>query len=366
MKKDFYEILGVTKNASEDEIKKAYRKLAHQHHPDKSGGDDKKFKEINEAYHILSNKEKRSQYDQFGRVFEGGAGPGGFDFSGGFPGNGFGFDFDTSGLGDFSNIGDIFEAFFGGVGARKRKTYRRGADIETRIEISLEEAFRGAETEVIFESFVSCAKCDGAGYFSKDGLSKCGVCEGRGEVRETRNSFFGQFSQIRTCEKCGGAGQIPNKSCGDCSGSGRIKNKKEIVVSIAPGISDDQLIKVSGAGQAGERGAGTGDLYVRVKIKQHHAFQRVGDDLIIKKNLNLADVILGKKIDIPTISGGKIHIEIPENFNLRERLKIVGEGMPRLGGYRRGDLYIEFQVKTPKKLSAKAKKILEELENELS
>lgn len=360
MAKDYYHILGVSRDASEEDIKKAYRKLAHQHHPDKSGGDEQKFKEINEAYQTLSNGDKRSQYDRFGKTFDGGNpfSGGGFDF------NGQGFDFDASQFGDFGNVSDIFEAFFGG-GAQRRKTYHRGADLETSHEITLEEAFRGTAAAVHFSTFISCSSCEGMGHFAKEGFAKCATCEGRGEIRETRQSFFGQFSQVRACTKCSGQGQIPNKICGACNGSGRIKSEKNIHIEIAPGIADGQLVKVVGAGQAGERGAGAGDLYVRIKIKHHPIFKRTNDDLIVKKMLSLTDVLLGKKVEVSTIGGGKLHLEIPSGFNLRERLRIPGEGMPKLGAHRRGDLYVEFDLETPKKINAKAKKLLEDLEKEL-
>src|SRR3989344_4725007 len=359
MPKDYYHVLGVARDASEEDIKKAYRKLAHQHHPDKTGGDEQKFKEINEAYQVLSNQDKRAQYDRFGKTSNGGNpfSGGGFDF------NGQGFDFDPSQFGDFSNVGDIFEAFFGG--GQRRKTYHRGADLETAHEITLEEAFRGTAAAVHFQTFINCAACGGMGHFAKEGFTKCGTCDGRGEIRETRQSFFGQFAQVRACSKCNGQGQIPNKICGTCSGSGRIKSGKNIQIEIAPGIADGQLVKVVGAGQAGERGAGTGDLYVRIKVKDHPDFKRTNDDLTVKKALRLTDVLLGKKIETPTIGGGKLHLEIPSGFNLRERLRIPGEGMPKLGTHRRGDLYVEFDLETPQKLNSKAKKILEELEGEL-
>ena len=352
MAKDYYKILGVEKSASEDEIKKAYRKLAHQHHPDKSGGDEKKFKEINEAYQVLSDQEKRGRYDRFGSAFEGGSG------FGGFPG-GFNVDFDPSNMEDLSNIGDIFDVFFEGLGIKRRKTYQRGSDAEVVKEITLEEAFRGTTAKISFDNFIQCRDCGGAGNFPKEGFLKCSMCDGRGEIRENRQTFFGQFSQVRVCAKCHGQGQIPNKVCKVCSGSGRVKARREINVAIAQGIADGQLIKITGGGQAGERGAGAGDLYVRIKVKPHHTFKRIGDDLIIRRDLDLVGVLIGKKVEVPTIAGGKILVEIPSGFNLRERLRISGEGMPKLGGFRRGDLYIEFDAVVPK-ADAKFKKFFEE------
>ena len=368
MNKDYYKILGVEKIADEEEIKKAYRKLAHKYHPDKAGGNESKFKEINEAYQILSSKEKRAQYDRFGQSFDSGGGFGGFDFSKGQGGShDFGFGFDPSNLEDLSSVSDIFEAFFEGMVVNKRKTYHRGSDIETVKEITLEEAFRGMTAAISYETFATCSHCGGSGHFAKEGFSKCATCGGRGEIRETRQSFFGQFSQVRACVKCHGQGEIPNKICKDCSGSGRIKSKREVQINIAPGISDGQVIKVVGAGQAGEHSAGTGDFYVRIKVKHHSVFKRAGDDLIIKNNLNILEVLAGKKAEIPTLSGGKLQVEIPAGFNLREPLRIPGEGMPKFGGGpfglvqgKRGDLYVEFDINVPK-VDSKVRKTLEDL-----
>lgn len=348
MAKDYYKILGVEKGANEEEIKKAYRKLAHKYHPDKAGGDDKKFKEINEAYQILSDKQKRLQYDRFGNVFSGGQGFGGFDFSQGPEGFDFGFGFDPSNMEDLSNVSEIFDAFFEGLGVKRRKTYHRGADLEVEKNITLEEAFRGLGAGVRVETFISCVSCAGLGHFSKEGFTKCSTCDGRGEIRETRQSFFGQFSQVRTCSRCQGQGEIPNKLCRDCFGSGRVKSAREVEVNLAPGIADGQLIKIVGAGQAGERGAGAGDLYVRVKIKPHPIFKRAGDNLILRRDLDILSVLDGKKVEVPMLSGGKIMVEIPVGFNLRDQLRIPCEGMPRFGSSHRGDLYVEFDIKVPK------------------
>ena len=372
---DYYKILGINKNANEEEVKKAFRQLAHKYHPDK-GGDEKKFKEINEAYQVLSNKEKRQQYDQFGQVFSGQAGPtgaGGFNpFSsaqggpfGGFSQGGFGgvkFDFGA----DTGDLGDIFEAFFEGMGVKqKRRTYHRGADIQIIQEITLEEAFKGIEKKLDYRVAIKCEKCKGLGHDSKAGFDQCSVCAGRGEIKEAQKSFFGSFVQVKQCQHCFGAGQIPKKICETCKGSGRVVGERKIKIEIRPGIGNDQIIKIKEAGEAGEHGTADGDLYVGIKIKPHHIFRRQEDNLIIKKEVNMIDLLLEKKIEIPTISGNILKAEIPANFNLKSDLKISGEGMPHFGSYGRGDLIVELTVKTPKKLNAKAKKILEDLEKEL-
>jgi len=386
---DYYKILGVDKNASEEEIKKAYRKLAHKYHPDKPGGDEKKFKELNEAYQVLSNKEKRRQYDKYGRVFSAGGGPfgggGPFDFAQGGPFGGF--DFSAQGGSAFSwgpddfgfgadfemgDLGDVFDAFFEGMGIKqKRRTYHRGSDIQINLEISLEDAFKGLEKEIIYSTDIKCSKCNGLGHDPKAGFKKCLVCNGRGEIKETRNTFFGNFTQIKSCSVCYGTGQIPNNVCDLCKGAGRIKGEKRAKVSIIPGVSDNQIINIKGMGQAGERGAESGDLFVRIKIKPHPVFSREGDNLIIKKKIGLVDLLLSlggadnKKIEIQTLSGEKIKVEIPAGFDVRQPIRIAGKGMPHFNGFGKGDLFIVFEIITPKKISAKAAKILEDLKKEL-
>ncbi len=372
--KDYYKILGVARGSSAEDIKKSYRKLAHQYHPDKTGGDEKKFKEINEAYQVLSDKTKRAQYDRFGTAEQ----MGGFNWGGqgqgfgqgpwsganvhwegsGFPGEGQGF-------GDMGDIGDIFETFFEGLGVKpRRRTYERGSDLEFVEEITLEEAFRGVIKNIRIDAFARCETCKGQGADHKAGFATCSVCAGQGEIKENRRTFFGSFSQVRPCEKCYGTGQIPNKACAVCKGSGRIKAEREIKVEILPGIEDEQLIKVKGAGEAGERGASMGDLYVRVRVRPHQTFERRGADLVVRKELRVFDLLMGRKLEVPTISGGKISVEIPAQFNLKDNLRIPGEGMPRFGSFGRGDLLVNFIIKAPKKLGPKAKKILEEIERE--
>ena len=358
MAKDYYKILGVEKGASQDDIKKAYRKLAHQHHPDKNGGNDAKFKEISEAYQILSNSEKRAQYDRFGQAFGEGGPQGGF-------GQG-GFNFDASNFEDIGDMGDIFGAIFEGMGMKRRKTYTRGSDIELVQEITLEEAFKGAHKKFKIKTFVECADCKGIGHDPKDGVKSCEACDGQGKINEARSTIFGNFSQIRVCDKCAGQGQIPNKPCKKCSAKGRVKGEKEIAVDIVPGIADGQLIKITNAGEKGERGAGSGDLYIRMRVRPHKEFARIGDDLVIKKEFSLVDVLLGKKIKLHTISGRDITVEIPPKFNLKDKLIVSGEGMPRLGGYGKGNLLVELEIRTPKKINRKAQELLQDLEGELS
>ena len=365
--KDYYKILGVQKGASDEEVKKAYRKLAHQHHPDKASGDEAKFKEINEAYQVLSDKKKRTHYDRFGTAEPfsagggsayGGAGFPGWDFSGFSHGGGQGYT-------DVGDLGDIFESFFEGLGVKPRRpTYRRGSDLEILQEITLEEAFRGVAKRIAVDTFVLCTRCHGKGGDAAAGFTQCTTCKGQGEIKEERRTFFGSFAQVKACTTCHGFGQVPHKPCAVCKGSGRVLGERTVDVEILPGVHNDQIIKVKSAGEAGERGTEVGDLYVRVKVRPHHLFERDGDDLVVPHELNALDLLLGRKAEIPTISGGKIKIDIPAHFNLKDPLRVPGEGMPRFGAFGRGDLLIDFSIHAPKKLDAKVKKMLEEMERE--
>jgi molecular chaperone DnaJ len=375
MPKDYYHVLGIAKTASDEEVKKAYRKLAHEYHPDRPGGDEKKFKEINEAYQVLSDKTKRLQYDRFGTAEAGFGGQPGGGFNagawGGFPGGGQsnweGFDgFDPEQFSGMGDLGDIFEGIFGGMGGRTpHRTYEKGSDIEVRQEILLEEAFRGAVKTLRVRMTVTCAKCQGKGAETGSGFEKCTTCDGHGEVREQRRTFFGTFAQVKRCEKCRGTGEVPKKACANCHGLGVITGDREVKVEILPGVQDGQLIKVKGMGEAGERGTAAGDLYVRVHVARHAVFERRGDDLVVRYELNVLDLLLGKKIEVPTIEGKQTTAEIPAGFNLKDYFRIPREGMPHLAagqsvfGSNRGDLLVDFIIKAPKP-NAKLKKMLEE------
>jgi len=365
MAKDYYKILGVSRAAGPDEIKRAYRKLAHQYHPDKKGGDEGKFKEISEAYRVLSDGQKKAQYDRFGATdFAGGFDPGAAGF--GFGAQGGGVNWDFSGLGfdpeNLEGFGDIFETFFGGA---RRRTYTRGADIEVTVAITLEEAFNGLKKKIEYTTFRNCEGCNGLGYFEKEGTTTCKACGGKGEIKEARQTFFGNFAQVRACEKCAGTGQIPNKVCSSCRGQGRITGKKTVTLDIAPGIQSGQIIKILKAGEAGERGAAAGDLYARIQVLPHRVFGRNIDNLFIQKEVSLVDILLGKEIELPTIAGKNVRVTIPGGFKLKDKLKISHQGMPRFGRTGYGDLIVEFDVRTPKKISKRAKELLDELRGEL-
>lgn len=337
---DYYEILGVSKNASKEEIKKAYHNLAHKYHPDKTKGDDKKFKEINEAYQVLSDDKKRAEYDAYGKVFEGAPGFEGFG----------GFDFD---------INDIFENFFGGQ--TRRTQTRRGRDISIDLELSFEEAIFGKEKRVLISKTSLCEKCHGSGAESPKDLQKCPVCHGSGKIHETRRSFFGSFTSLRECSKCLGQGSIPSKKCLNCRGQGVVMKTEEIIVRIPAGIQNNEMIKLTGLGEAVVNGA-PGDLYVKIYVAKHPLFQRERDNLAMDLDIKISEALVGSEREIRTLDG-IIKLKIPAGIDSGEILRVKGKGVPRRNGGR-GDLMIKISVRTPRKISSTAKKLIEELKKE--
>lgn len=356
MGKDYYQILGVEKGASKEEIKKAFRKLAHKYHPDKKGGDEKKFKEAGEAYSVLSDDRKRAEYDAYGRTFNGSAGGqgfGGFDFSGFQGADGQGFDFQ-----DF-DLGDIFGDFFGGGG----RGQRRGRDISIDVEVDFKDSVFGTKRKVLLTKTSFCTECEGSG--AKPGTEKttCLTCGGDGRVNETRNSIFGTFSTVRTCSACHGEGKIPKEPCAKCHGEGVVNQQEEITVQIPAGIEDGQMIRLSGMGEAVARGT-PGDLYVKVHVASHSVFKKQGENILMNLNVKLTDALLGAEYRIDTLDG-PLKLKIPENTNFGDTLRVRGKGVVlNTTGSKRGDLLIKIQIDLPKKLSRKAKKILEELQGE--
>ncbi len=346
----YYEILGVPRDASADEIKRAYRKLAHAYHPDKPGGDEAKFREVNEAYRVLVDEKKRAQYDRFGRVSDEAA-PGG----GGNPFADFGFDVSFGGGGPV-DFGDVFETMFGG---RRRTVHRRGADLEVTEKVTLEEAVRGTTRTIRFTTRVVCETCAGKGHAAEKGLESCAACGGKGEVRESKRTFFGNFSSIVTCSSCGGTGQIPKEACVACAGSGRLKAERVVTIEIRPGVADGQIVKVKGVGEAGERGAESGDLYVHIGVKPHRRFVRLGEDLVVEVEVSIFDLILGRKVKVPTLFSGEIEVEVPKGFSLRDELKV-----PKFGATPRGRLIVRLTVRVPESVPQKVKKLLEDLRGE--
>ena len=364
MPKDYYQVLGVERNASPEDIRKAYHKLAHQHHPDK-GGDERKFKEINEAYQTLSNKEKRTQYDQFGRVFSAQGGPA----YGGEGGPGFGFDFESmrNGFGqgfDASDLGDIFEEMFGFGGQARTKSIKKGKDIEVDIEIPLEAVLKTQEKEISLYKSILCSRCHGKGAEPGTPINECFSCRGTGEVQQIRKTIFGSITRSTVCPECGGEGQRPEKPCNVCKGEGRIKGEEKIKIFIPAGVDTNQVIEVEGKGEAGKKGGKPGDLYVRIFVKKHPVFQRKGDDLLVNVPVSFSQAALGGEIEVPTLGGRTILLKVPSGTESGKVLRISGKGIPHFQGYGQGHMYVKLVLKTPQKLSKKQKELLERLKEE--
>ncbi|MDD5639532.1 MAG: molecular chaperone DnaJ [Candidatus Pacebacteria bacterium] len=358
MQKDYYKILGVSRSSSADEIKKAYYKLAHQFHPDKKGGNEEKFKEVNEAYQILSDKEKRAQYDKFGTVFGNGGAPGG-------GANGFGANVNWEDvMGGFGggSIEDIFEMFGGGFGGtREPQDIKRGHDLEMELEVSLESVLADSEKEISIIKNIKCDRCDGSGAEPGTNIKECFTCRGSGHVQQFRKTIFGTFTQSSVCPECNGEGTKPDVLCNVCRGEGRIKKEEKIKIKIPEGVDNNQIIKVKSKGDAGKRGGSYGDLYIRIFVKPHSVFQRKGDNLYLKQSITFSQAVLGDKIDIRTLDGKEIVLKIPSGVESGKILKISGKGIPRFNGFGKGDLFVQLIVETPQKLNKRQKEIIEQL-----
>lgn len=363
---DFYSILGVSKTASQDEIKKAYRKLAHQHHPDKASGDEKKFKEINEAYQTLSNADKRAHYDRFGQAPNGSsrshAGGGGnpfegFDFggfSGGFS-NGGGFGFGGGGM------EDMFSDFFGGGGRRGRS---RGQDIQVDVEIEFEEMAKETVREVRLRKRSVCSECHGSGGAPGSEAKNCSECGGSGQVRRTMQTILGAIAQVVVCPKCSGKGKTYSSVCRKCRGVGTAEEEETIRVTIPAGISDGQTLSMTGKGEAGEHGAPAGDLYVVVHTRKHKHFERVGSDLHSQIHIALSQAILGDKVSVPVLGDAEVTMKIPAGTQSGELFRIREGGFPSVQRRGKGDHIVKVIVDVPKKLSRDQRRLVEELKDE--
>lgn len=350
--KDYYKILGVDKKSSKDDIKKAFRKLAHKYHPDKKEGDESKFKEVNEAYGVLSDDKKRAEYDTYGRVFgnggagqQGGQGFGGFDFSG-FDPNAQGFDF-----------GDIFGDFFN----MGRERVKRGHDISIDVELSFEESIFGTERKVLLTKTSNCANCAGSGAEKGSSMDTCKTCNGKGKLNEVRRSFIGTFNTVKTCSDCKGRGQIPKIRCGECKGLGVTKKPQEISFKVPAGIENGEMIRMQAMGEAISGGI-PGDLYIKIHVKKHPLFRKNGNDLVMDLSVKLSEALLGGEYSIQSLDG-KLVVKVPENVSFGEILRVRGKGVPDEGG-KRGDLLIKVNIELPRKLSKSAKKLVEELKKE--
>ena len=358
-KRDYYDVLGVDKSADATAIKKAYRKLAMKYHPDKNPGDkeaEEKFKEINEAYEVLSDETKRRNYDQFGHEGVNGQGFGG---AGGFGGQGFG-GFDDI-FGDI--FGDMFGGGFGGGSRQRRRGPERGADIKQRVNISFEEAAFGKKVQVKINRSEECDQCHGSG--AKPGTSKktCPTCHGSGQVQSVQRTPFGNIASTRTCSTCNGEGEVIDSPCSKCHGKGSIRKTKTIEVDIPAGIDNGQMIKLGGQGELGTRGGPRGDLYIEVNVQSHPLFTRDGYDVYLEMPITFAQATLGDKIQVPTLDG-KVEYEVPEGTQTGTVFRLKGKGIPKLKSNVRGDQYVKVTVEIPKKLNEKQKELVREFAKE--
>jgi len=356
-KRDYYDVLGVNKSATPEQIKSAYRKLAVKYHPDKNKGDkasEEKFKEASEAYHVLSNAERKQNYDHFGHsAFENaGGGKGGF-------GN---FDFSSS-------FSDIFEDFFGegfgGGGRRSRRSNNRGSDLRYDLSITLEEAYKGKKQDIKFSTSEKCDTCKGSGSKPGHNAGSCSMCGGHGQVRSSQ----GFFTVQQTCPQCSGSGEEITNPCSSCGGQGKKQTSKKLSVTIPRGVDDGTRIRLAGKGEAGSRGAASGDLYLFINVDSHDFFKRSDENLFFECPISIADAALGMSIEIPTIDGGKAKIKIPAGTQSGKQFRLKGKGMPYMRGSGNGDLYVQVNTEVPVSLNKEQKELLEkfrEIENEKS
>ena len=356
-KRDYYEVLGIDKNTSETEIKKAYRKLARKYHPDvnpENKDAESKFKEINEAYEVLSDPEKKQRYDQFGHA---GTDPNGF--GGGFGG------FSGGTAGDFGGCGDIFDMFFGGAASARNAGPQQGADLRLDLELSFEEAAFGVEKELEIPRTENCATCKGSGAKPGTNPITCSQCQGKGEIRFTQRTALGHFQTVKTCPQCNGSGKVISTPCPDCRGAGKVKRKTKIKFKIPAGVDTGSRIRLSGEGEAGLRGGPSGDLYVFIEVRPHKYFERRGNDLFMEFPITFIQATLGDEIQVPTLQG-KAALKISEGTQSHTVLRMKGQGINRLHGGGRGDLYVKVMVVTPTKLTEEQKQRLRDFTSSIS
>ncbi len=343
-KRDYYEVLGVARNATEEEIKSAFRKLAFKYHPDhnRSDGAEDSFKEINEAYEVLSDPDKRANYDRFGH--------GGAE---GYFGRGFeGF--------DFGGLGDIFDAFFGGATTATRQAPQRGADLRYTMTLTFEEAAFGSEKELTIPRVENCTLCYGVGAKPGSQPSRCPTCGGTGQVRRVQQNIFGRFTNIVACPQCHGEGRIIKDPCPQCHGTGREKHQRTLPVKVPAGVDDGSQMRLTGEGEAGERGGSPGNLYITFSVKPHEFFVRQNDDILYDLQLNFAQAALGTEIEIPTL-GGKTKLKIPAGSQTGKVLRLKGQGVAHLNQSGRGDQLVNLVVVTPEKLTKEQRELFEKL-----
>lgn len=361
MAKDYYEILGVQKSASADDIKRAFRKLAQEHHPDK-GGDPEKFKEVNEAYQVLSDAEKRQQYDQYGKTFEQARAQGGF---GGFEGFR---DFSTWAEASGVNFEDLFSGIFGGglgdlfgMGERGgRRRAARGRDLEVALEIDFKDAVFGVKKTLQLERRVACSSCQGSGAERGTSLKACDRCGGSGRVRSMQQTIFGTFQSVTTCPSCEGAGRVPEQQCRTCRGSGTELRTDEVPIEIPAGVEEGMTLELRGGGEAAGRGQPAGSLYVHLRVKPDERFVRDGDTIHSRVTISAAQAALGDHVTVPTVDGD-VELKIPTGTQPGDQLRLKGKGVPKSRGFGRGDHIVTIEVEIPKKLSKRAKDLWEQL-----
>jgi molecular chaperone DnaJ len=363
MAQDYYSTLGVPKTATPEEIKRAYRRLAHEFHPDKGAGNEEKFKLVSEAYQVLSNPEKRRQYDQFGTTFDqarrgGGGFGGGFDynnFSQGFNFNGSNFDFEDA----FDIFSDIFGASSQGRGARRA----RGIDLEMDLTLTFEEAVFGVEKELAIEKKDVCPRCRGAGGEPGSKISTCPKCHGTGQIKTSRRTIFGQIASVAGCNECDGTGNLAEVACRECSGTGNLRRTKRFKVKIPAGVDDSSRVRIQNEGEAGYRGSNFGDLYLRITVQPHPVFKREGEHIYSEIPVSFYQAALGSEVEADTILG-PIKLKIPAGTQGGKVFRLKGKGAPHLSGSGRGDQFITVRVVTPVKLTKKEKELFKKLAEE--
>ncbi len=368
-KRDYYEVLGVSKNASDDELKKAYRKLAKKYHPD-ANPDNKaeaeaKFKEVNEAYENLSDPQKRRMYDQFGHD-----GPQGFGGAGGpFGGQGGYYSYSSSGFdgfGDFGDLGDIFSSFFGGgfggrTSSKRQNGPRKGADLNLGIDITFEQSFLGVEKEVIITRDETCTICHGSGAKPGTSVTKCSVCNGTGQVTQVQNTILGQMQTRRTCSNCHGTGEVIKEPCEICHGKGTVRKQPKIKIKIPAGIDDNQTVVLRGEGEPGEKGGEKGDLYITVKIKKHPIYTRKGNQVLCEVPITITQATLGAELEIPMVDGSKETYKIPDGTQTGTKFTIRNKGFKSVNSNNVGDFIFTVIVQTPKRLTKEQRDLLTQL-----
>ena len=351
-KQDFYELLGVSRDVDMGGLKSAYRKLAMKHHPDRNPGDsesESKFKQISEAYEVLSDTEKRAAYDQYGHSAFENNGSGGSGFSGNFSDG-------------FSSFSDIFEDFFGSSSSRSGTGRQaRGEDLRADVTINLRDAYLGIKKEITFDTLLTCTACNGTGSENSEGLSTCGTCRGTGKVRSSQ----GFFTVERTCPTCNGAGQVITDPCAKCGGEGRVRKNRKIEVSIPTGVEDGSQIRLSGEGAAGPNGSTPGDLYLFVNVEPHALFERDETNIYCKVPISMVEASLGGAVEVPTVSGGRAKVKVPSGTQSGDQLRLSGKGMPALRSVTFGDMIITLVVETPTNLTEKQRELLRDFQSEM-